>query len=324
MPTTSRPPCSSSQVPPAAWAWRWTREVNLVGYAQSAAGGRLCRPGGQARAHRVAALEEGARGGTMGSPTSGGGGPVSAHGKRYREGRAAIDREKLYAPGEAVATLKALPDAKFDETVEVHFRLGLNVRHAEEQLRGTIMLPHGTGRAMRVAVFAEGDKAREAQDAGADVVGSADLAAKIEGGFLDFDVAIATPDQMGNVGKLGRVLGPRGLMPNPKTGTVTFDIAKAVSDAKAGKLEYRTDRGANVHLPIGKKSFGERQLLENYAVVIEEIVRAKPAAAKGRYIKGITLTTTMGPGLHLDPTRIRDIVEPGSAVAESAREAATV
>ena len=191
----------------------------------------------------------------------------------------------------------------------MHFRLGLNVRHADEQLRGTIMLPHGTGRAMRVAVFAEGDKAREAEEAGADVVGSADLAAKIEGGFLDFDVAIATPDQMGNVGKLGRVLGPRGLMPNPKTGTVTFDIAKAVSDAKAGKLEYRTDRGANVHLPIGKKSFGERQLLENYAVVLEEIVRAKPAAAKGRYIKGITLTTTMGPGLHVDPTRIRDIAE---------------
>ena len=189
-----------------------------------------------------------------------------------------------------------MPDAKFDETVEVHFRLGLNVRHAEEQLRGTIMLPHGTGRAMRVAVFAEGDKAREATDAGADVVGSADLAAKIEGGFLDFDVAIATPDQMGNVGKLGRVLGPRGLMPNPKTGTVTFDIAKAVSDAKAGKLEYRTDRGANVHLPIGKKSFGERQLLENYAVVIEEIVRAKPAAAKGRYIKGITLDDDDGAG----------------------------
>ena len=248
---------------------------------------------------------------------------MSAHGKRYSEARQAIDRETAYAPAEAVALLKSLPDAKFDETVEVHFRLGLNVRHADEQLRGTIMLPHGTGREMRVAVFAEGDKAREAQDAGADIVGSADLAAKIEGGFLDFDVAIATPDQMGNVGKLGRVLGPRGLMPNPKTGTVTFDIAKAVSDAKAGKLEYRTDRGANVHLPIGKKSFGERQLLENYAVVLEEIVRAKPAAAKGRYIKSITLTTTMGPGLHLDSTRVRDIAD--SAEAVSADEvAATV
>jgi large subunit ribosomal protein L1 len=242
---------------------------------------------------------------------------VSAHGKRYKEARSAIDREKAYAPADAIALLKSLPDAKFDETVEVHFRLGLNVRHADEQLRGTIMLPHGTGRSMRVAVFAEGDKAREAEEAGADVVGSADLAAKIEGGFLDFDVAIATPDQMGNVGKLGRVLGPRGLMPNPKTGTVTFDIAKAVSDAKAGKLEYRTDRGANVHLPIGKKSFGERQLLENYAAVVEEIARAKPAAAKGRYIKGITLTTTMGPGLHVDTTRTRNVAD--SADTESAR-----
>ena len=245
---------------------------------------------------------------------------MSAHGKRYSEARQAIDRETAYAPAEAVALLKSLPDAKFDETVEVHFRLGLNVRHADEQLRGTIMLPHGTGRSMRVAVFAEGDKAREAEEAGADVVGSADLAAKIEGGFLDFDVAIATPDQMGNVGKLGRVLGPRGLMPNPKTGTVTFDIAKAVSDAKAGKLEYRTDRGANVHLPIGKKSFGERQLLENYAAVVEEIARAKPAAAKGRYIKGITLTTTMGPGLHVDPTRTRDVA--AEAAESTPQEAA--
>jgi large subunit ribosomal protein L1 len=243
---------------------------------------------------------------------------MAQHGKRYNESRGAIDRESLYTPVEAIRLLKGSPAAKFDETVEVHFRLGLNVRHADEQLRGTIMLPHGTGRSTRVAVFAEGDKAREAEEAGADVVGSADLAAKIEGGFLDFDVAIATPDQMGNVGKLGRVLGPRGLMPNPKTGTVTFDVAKAVQESKAGKLEYRTDRGANVHLPIGKKSFGEKQLLENYAVVVEEIVRAKPAAAKGRYIKGITVTTTMGPGLHVDPTRTRDIAEAQSA------EAATV
>jgi large subunit ribosomal protein L1 len=234
---------------------------------------------------------------------------MARHGKRYSAARAAIDRDRTYAPADAIRTLKSLESAKFDETVEVHFRLGLNVRHAEEQLRGTIMLPNGTGRSMRVAVFAEGDKAREAEEAGADVVGSADLAAKIEGGFLDFDVAIATPDQMGNVGRLGRVLGPRGLMPNPKTGTVTFDVAKAVQDAKAGKLEYRTDRGANVHVPIGKKSFEERQLLENYAALIEEIVRAKPAAAKGRYIKSITITTTMGPGLHIDPSRTRDIVE---------------
>ena len=234
---------------------------------------------------------------------------MSAHGKRYDEARAAIDRERLYAPGDAVAALKTAPDAKFDETVEVHFRLGLNVRHADEQLRGTIMLPHGTGREMRVAVFAEGDKAREAQDAGADVVGSADLAARIEGGFLDFDVAIATPDQMGNVGRLGRVLGPRGLMPNPKTGTVTMDVGKAVRDAKAGKLEYRTDRGANVHVAIGKKSFGERELVENYAALIEEIVRAKPSAAKGRYIKQITITTTMGPGIHIDSSITRDIAD---------------
>jgi large subunit ribosomal protein L1 len=234
---------------------------------------------------------------------------MSGHGKRYTEARASFDRETLYAPAEAVAALKAFPSAKFDETVEVHFRLGLNVRHADEQLRGTIMLPHGTGRSMRVAVFAEGDKAREAEEAGADVVGAADLAAKIEGGFTDFDVAIATPDQMGNVGKLGRVLGPRGLMPNPKTGTVTFDVAKAVTDAKGGKLEYRTDRGANVHVSIGKKSFGEKNLLENYAALIEEIVRAKPASAKGRYIHQVTLTTTMGPGLRVDPARIRGIVE---------------
>ncbi len=240
---------------------------------------------------------------------------MSAHGKRYDTARAQIDRERLYQPVEAIRLLKSLQGAKFDETVEAHFRLGLNVRHADEQLRGTIMLPHGIGKDVRVAVFAEGDKAREAEEAGADTVGSADLAARIEGGFLDFDVAIATPDQMGNVGRLGRVLGPRGLMPNPKTGTVTFDIGKAVQDAKAGKLEYRTDRGANVHLPIGKKSFEEHKLAENYAALVEEIVRAKPSAAKGRYIKSITLATTMGPGLHLDPTRIRDIVEAGQEPA---------
>jgi len=234
---------------------------------------------------------------------------MSAHGKRYRSARERIDRERLYSPLEAVRGLKSFADAKFDETVEAHFRLGLNVRHADQQLRGTIMLPHGIGKDVRVAVFAEGEKAREAEDAGADVVGSADLATKVEEGFLDFDVAIATPDQMSVVGKLGRVLGPRGLMPNPKTGTVTMDVGKAVSDAKAGKLEYRTDRGGNVHLPIGKRSFDERALLENYAALIEEIVRAKPSAAKGRYIKQITLTTTMGPGVHVDSTITRDIAE---------------
>ena len=247
---------------------------------------------------------------------------MSGHGKRYDAARAKIDREKLYAPAEAIQILKSLDEAKFDETVEVHLVLGLNVRHADEQLRGTMMLPHGTGRTQRVAVFAEGDKAREAEEAGADVVGSADLAKRIEEGFTDFDVAIATPDQMGNVGRLGRVLGPRGLMPNPKTGTVTFDVAKAVKDAKAGKLEYRTDRGANVHIPIGKKSFDERALVENYAALIEEIVRAKPQAAKGRYIKKITLTSTMGPGIHVDPTRTRDIAE--ELESSSASEVAAV
>ena len=234
---------------------------------------------------------------------------MAQHGKTYRDARSRIDREQAYPPAEAVKLLKELPGKKFDETVEVHMNLGLNVRHADEQLRGTMMLPHGTGREARVAVFAEGEKAREAEEAGADVVGSADLAKRVEEGFTDFDVAIATPDQMGNVGRLGRILGPRGKMPNPKTGTVTFDVAKAVREAKAGKLEYRTDRGANVHIPIGKKSFDERQLVENYAALIEEIVRAKPAAAKGRYIKKITLTSTMGPGIHVDPLRTRGIVE---------------
>src|SRR5918911_3125243 len=243
---------------------------------------------------------------------------MAQHGKRYRQARGTIDRERLYSPVEAIRLLKDLPGPRFDETVEAHFRLGLNVRHADQQLRGTLMLPHGTGREQRVAVFAEGEKAREAEDAGADVVGSAELAKRIEEGFTDFDVAIATPDQMGTVGRLGRVLGPRGLMPNPKTGTVTFEVAKAVRDAKAGKLEYRKDRGANVHIPIGKKSFDEKALVENYAALLDEIVRAKPAAAKGRYIKKITLTSTMGPGIHVDPARTRDIVEELEEAAEPA------
>ncbi len=246
---------------------------------------------------------------------------MAQHGKRYRGARATFEREQVYSPVEAVRLLKAMDATKFDESVELHFRLGLNVRHADEQLRGTLMLPHGSGKDVRVAVFAEGDKAREAEQAGADVVGSADLAKQIEEGFMEFDVAIATPDQMGNVGKLGRILGPRGLMPNPKTGTVTMDVGKAVSEAKAGKLEYRTDRGANVHVVIGKKSFDERQLVENYAAVLDEIVRAKPSAAKGRYVQQITLTSTMGPGIHVDPARIRGIVE---ELDEQPGEAATV
>jgi large subunit ribosomal protein L1 len=234
---------------------------------------------------------------------------MAKHGKNYREARSKIDRERTYSPVEAVRMLKEFPTAKFDETVEVHFHLGLNVRHADQQLRGTLMLPHGTGKEVRVAVFAEGDKAREAEEAGADIVGSADLAKQIEEGFDDFDVAVATPDQMSVVGRLGRILGPRGKMPNPKTGTVTMDVAKAVTESKGGKLEYRTDRGANVHLPIGRKSFDARQLVENYAALVDEIQRAKPAAAKGRYIRSITITTTMAPGVHVDPSRTRGIVE---------------
>jgi large subunit ribosomal protein L1 len=234
---------------------------------------------------------------------------MSQHGKSYRAARAQVDRERLYSPVEAVRLVKGFPEKKFDETVEVHFNLGLNVRHAEQQLRGTLMLPHGTGRESRVAVFADGDKAREAKEAGADVVGTADLAKQIEEGFDEFDVAVATPDQMAVVGKLGRILGPRGKMPNPKTGTVTMDVGKAVQEAKAGKLEYRTDRGANVHVVLGKRSFDERQLLENYAALIDEIMRAKPSAAKGRYIRGVTLATTMGPGVHVDPARTRGIIE---------------
>jgi large subunit ribosomal protein L1 len=239
------------------------------------------------------------------------------HGKSYRQARGQIDRERTYSPVEAIRMLKSFDGVKFDETVEAHFRLGLNVRHADQQLRGTIMLPHGTGRETRVAVFAEGEKAREAEEAGADVVGAADLATQIEGGFDDFDVAIATPDQMSVVGRLGRILGPRGKMPNPRTGTVTNEVGKAVREAKAGKLEYRTDRGANVHVPIGKKSFDERLLTENYAALLEEIVRAKPSAAKGRYIRTITLTSTMGPGIHVDPTRTRGIVEELEEQAEA-------
>ncbi len=232
---------------------------------------------------------------------------MAQHGKRYRAARALVDRERVYSPLEAIRLVKSTEGAKFDETIETHVNLGLNVRHADQQLRGTLMLPHGTGREMRVAVFAEGEKAKEAEDAGADVVGGADLAQQIEGGFDEFDIAVATPDLMGVVGRLGRILGPRGKMPNPKAGTVTFDVGKAVRDAKAGKLEYRTDRGANVHIPIGKRSFDERALLENYAAVVEEIVRAKPAAAKGRYIRSITVATSMGPGVKIDPQKTREI-----------------
>ena len=227
-------------------------------------------------------------------------------GKRFRGAYEQVDRDRRYQPAEAVALLKRTASAKFDETVELHIRLGLNVRHAEQQLRGTLPLPHGLGKDVTVAVFAKGDAARAAEQAGADFVGADDLAERVEGGWAEFDVAIATPDMMPAVGKLGRILGPQGKMPNPKVGTVTDDVAKAVSESKAGKVEYRTDRQAIVHLTIGKASFEERNLLENYAAVIEEIVRARPAAAKGRYMLSITLTTTMGPGIRVDPSRTRE------------------
>ncbi|MGH2963496.1 MAG: 50S ribosomal protein L1 [Solirubrobacterales bacterium] len=229
-----------------------------------------------------------------------------AHGKRYRAAYEKVDRDRRYPPAEAVALLKETAGTKFDETVELHIRLGLNVRHADQQLRGTLPLPHGLGKDVTVAVFAKGDAARAAEEAGADVVGADDLAERVEGGWTEFDVAIATPDLMPSVGKLGRILGPQGKMPNPKVGTVTDDVAKAVGESKAGKVEYRTDRHAIIHLTIGKASFPERNLLENYAAVIEEIVRARPAAAKGRYVLSVTLTTTMGPGIRIDPARTRE------------------
>jgi large subunit ribosomal protein L1 len=240
---------------------------------------------------------------------------MSGRGKRYRELYGKVDREAVYEPAEAVSLIKSMQSAKFAETVEAHIRTGLNVRHADEQLRGTISLPHGVGKEQTVAVFAKGDKAREAQEAGADVVGDEDLAKRIEEGFTDFDVAIATPDMMPVVGRLGRILGPQGKMPNPKVGTVTDDVAKAVSESKAGRMEYRTDRSAIVHIPIGKTDFDERALLENYAALIDEVVRAKPAAAKGRYLRTITLATTMGPGVRVDPLRTRNIVEAAAPVA---------
>jgi large subunit ribosomal protein L1 len=231
------------------------------------------------------------------------------HGKAYVDAKQRFDRAREYTPAEAIALVKQLGTAKFDESVEVHVRTGLNVRHADEQLRGTIALPNGLGKELKIVVFAQGDKAREAEEAGADVVGGEDLAKQIQEGFDDFDVAIATPDMMPIVGRLGRILGPAGKMPNPKVGTVTVDVAKAVSESKAGKVEYRTDRTAIVHMVIGKTNFEERLLLENYAAVIDELIRAKPAVAKGRYIRSVTFASTMGPGVKVDPSRTRDILE---------------
>jgi large subunit ribosomal protein L1 len=230
---------------------------------------------------------------------------MSKPGKKTVDAQRRYDNEQVFAPAEAVDLVKAMATRNFDETVEAAFRLGVDPRKAEQMIRGTVSLPHGTGKSVRVAVFAAGDAAREAEEAGADVVGADDLIAQVEGGFLDFDVAIATPDLMGQVGKLGRTLGPRGLMPNPKTGTVTNDVGKTVSEFKAGKVEYRTDRYGNVHVPLGKASFDPAALVENYQAVLDELQRAKPASAKGRYLKAITISSTMGPGVKVDPSATR-------------------
>jgi large subunit ribosomal protein L1 len=240
---------------------------------------------------------------------------MAQHGKKYRAALAQIDRETAYGVSEAIDIVKKLSSASFDETVELAVRLGVDPRKADQIVRGTLSLPSGTGRTERVAVFAAGEQAAEARAAGADVVGADDLVAKVNGGFLDFDVAIATPDLMGQVGTLGRVLGPRGLMPNPKTGTVTMDVGKAVIEFKGGRVEYRTDKVGNVHIRIGKASFTRDQLVSNLHAVVEELQRAKPASAKGRYLLSATVATTMGPGVHIDPARARLVDEELAATA---------
>ncbi len=236
-------------------------------------------------------------------------------GKKYSDAAKRFDRDRLHSPVEAVELVKQLAPAKFDETVELAVRLGVDPRKADQIVRGTVGLPSGTGKAVRVAVFAAGDAATEAREAGADIVGADDLVNQVQGGMLDFDIAIATPDLMGQVGKLGRVLGPRGLMPNPKTGTVTMDVGKAVTEFKGGRVEYRTDKFGNVHVPVGKVSFSREQLLENVRAVVDELQRAKPAAAKGRYVRSVTLSSTMGPGVKVDPNRTRITDEEVSGAA---------
>jgi len=228
--------------------------------------------------------------------------------KNYRQAGEKVDRTRLYSPLEAVRLAKDTSTTKYDATVEVALRLGVDPRKADQMVRGTVNLPHGTGKTARVIVFATGDKAAEAEATGADAVGSDDLVERIQGGWLDFDAAIATPDQMSKVGRIARILGPRGLMPNPKTGTVTADVAKAVQDIKGGKINFRVDKQANLHLVIGKTSFDERKLVENYAAALEEVTRAKPSAAKGRYLKKVTFATTMGPGIPVDPNRVRNLL----------------
>ena len=226
--------------------------------------------------------------------------------KKYKEAAAKIEAGKSYAPLEAVALVKEIATANFDETVEAHFRLGIDTRQADQQLRGTVSLPNGSGKTVRVAVFAEGDAARAAEEAGADIVGSDDLVAEIQAGNINFDAAVATPDQMAKVGRLGKILGPRGLMPNPKLGTVTKDVAKAISELKGGKVEYRADRFGIAHVIIGKVSFTAEQLAENYGAIYDEILRMKPASAKGKYVKSITISSTMGPGIDVDPAVTRN------------------
>ena len=245
-----------------------------------------------------------------------------AHGKRYRKQYDKVDRDHAYAPAEAIALVKETASAKFDETVEVHILLGVNVRHADEQLRGTLALPHGLGKDVTIAVFAQGQQARDAEAAGADFVGGDDLAKKVEEGWTDFDVAISTPDMMPTVGKLGRVLGPQGKMPNPKVGTVTDDVEKAVNDSKSGKVEYRTDRQAIVHMAIGKASFDQDKLLDNFSAVIDEIVRAKPASAKGKYILSCTVASSMGPGVRVDASKSSEPELVGATAASSDGETA--
>lgn len=232
-------------------------------------------------------------------------------GKRYDASAAKVEKDRLYTPLEAVRLAKDMSAASFDETIEAHFRLGIDTRQADQQVRGSISLPHGTGKSVRVAVFAEGEKAREAEAAGADVVGSDDLVERIQAGFTDFDAAVATPDQMGKVGKLGKVLGPRGLMPNPKLGTVSMDVDRVVKELKAGKVEYRADKFGIAHVGIGKKSFSEQALVENYGTLLDELLRVKPASAKGRYIKSITMASTMGPGIKVDSTKTRNLLDEG-------------
>ena len=241
---------------------------------------------------------------------------MTQHGKRYRELSGRYDRETLYPVGDAIDLVKSMASTKFDETVELAVRLGVDPRKADQIVRGTLTLPAGTGKSVRVAAFAAGDHAAEARAAGADVVGADDLVARVrDQGFLEFDVAIATPDLMGQVGALGRILGPRGLMPNPKTGTVTTDVGRAVTEFKGGRVEYRTDKVGNIHLPVGKISFSKEQLASNVHAVVEELVRAKPAAAKGRYLLAVTLSSTMGPGVRIDPARARELEETLAATA---------